>query len=66
MNEQITLCDRVMPYFMKNKDWFYENDNGYLCLTDVAPPEALKSYEEFYKEFYTEPKVNAQGRLILE
>lgn len=48
--------DVVMPYFMTNPDWytviapgedFPEDGRGY-HLTDSAPEEAVKSYEEFY------------------
>ena len=39
------------PYFMTNKEWYYydESDECYK-LTDKAPPEAVKSYEEFQEE----------------
>ncbi len=38
-----------LPYFMVNSDWYYvsEDEPKYL-LTDKAPPEAIKSYNEFY------------------
>ena len=48
--------DAGMPYFMTNPDWytvidisedFPEDGRGY-HLTDSAPEEAVKSYEEFY------------------
>lgn len=39
------------PYFMKNSEWYYYDPNdgerGYK-LTPQAPPEAIKSYNEFY------------------
>lgn len=39
------------PYFMKNKEWyFYDELDECYKLTDKAPPEAVKSYEEFYTE----------------
>lgn len=39
------------PYFMKNKDWYYFDENAFkYMLTDKAPEEARKSYEEYYKE----------------
>ena len=38
------------PYFMTNKEWYYydESDECYK-LTDKAPPEAVKSYEEYHE-----------------
>lgn len=40
-----------MPYFMENKDWYYFDEEEFCYkLTDKAPKEAVKSYEEFYKE----------------
>lgn len=40
-------CER--PYFTTNTEWYYyDEDKGILRLTDKAPPEAVKSYEEFY------------------
>ena len=46
---------KEMPYFMKNKEWYYRDPNdgeyGYK-LTDKAPPEAIKSYEEFYDDHF--------------
>lgn len=39
------------PYFMKNNEWFYfDEENLMYKLTDKAPDKAKKSYEEFYKE----------------
>lgn len=37
------------PYFMTNEDWytFDEKEFKYI-LTEKAPEEAIKSYEEFY------------------
>lgn len=38
------------PYFMNNKDWYrFDDDEGVIVLTKDAPPEAIKSYEDFYK-----------------
>lgn len=37
------------PYFMKNKEWyFYDEEEGMLKLTEKAPEEAKKSYEEWH------------------
>ena len=39
------------PYFLKNKDWYYFDEEEWCYkLTDKATPEAVKSYEEFYTE----------------
>ena len=47
-----------MPYFLENEKWYKkvslaDNDRGYI-LTDEAPPEAVKSYNELYAEEYIE------------
>ena len=36
------------PYYMTNEEWYYfdEKESRYK-LTDKAPPEAIKSYEEY-------------------
>lgn len=40
-----------IPYFMRNKEWwYYDYEEIKYKLTDKAPKEAIKSYEEFYKE----------------
>ena len=37
------------PYFLSNGDWFYFDEQEFRYkLTDKAPEEAVKSYEEFY------------------
>lgn len=39
------------PYFMKNKEWYYFDEEEFCYkLTDKAPEEAKKSYAEFYAE----------------
>lgn len=39
------------PYFMTNKDWYYYDEEEFKYkLTDKAPPKAVESYNEFYKE----------------
>ena len=38
------------PYFMTNSEWYYHDKKEWKYkLTDKAPSEAVKSYEEFYK-----------------
>lgn len=40
-----------MPYFMENEDWYYHDEKEWkFKLTDKAPPKAVESYNEFYKE----------------
>lgn len=40
-----------IPYFMTNKEWFYHDEKDFCYkLTDKAPPEAVKSYNEFYDD----------------
>ena len=47
------MC-QSMPYFMKNKKWYYEDNENepHFRLTDKAPPKAVESYEEFYAEIH--------------
>lgn len=38
------------PYFMTNEEWYYiDEKDGRLRLTDAAPPEARRSYEEYHE-----------------
>ena len=41
-----------MPLFLKNNEWYtkrYDEEGEVVYeLTDAAPPEAVKSFEEFY------------------
>lgn len=38
------------PYFMKDKKWFYFDEEEFKYkLTKEAPPEAKKSYNDYYK-----------------
>lgn len=38
------------PYFMTNEAWYRFNEEEWKYeLTALAPEEAIKSYEEFYK-----------------
>lgn len=40
---------RRTPLFKKNKEWwYYDEKEGKVKLTDKAPEEARKSYEEYY------------------
>jgi hypothetical protein len=52
------MIDEFMPYFMTNKEWYYYDEvEEMFKLTDKAPPEAVKSYEEFYAEEEQEPEI---------
>ena len=47
----IVVTFAEIPFFMTNKEWYYADDeSGTLKLTEKAPPEAVQSYKEFYKE----------------
>ena len=38
------------PYFMKNEEWYYHDEEEMVYkLTDKAPEKAKQSYKEFYK-----------------
>lgn len=46
------------PYFMTNSEWYYfDNDdkNRGVKLTDKAPAEAVKSYEEYCEKIKKVP-----------
>lgn len=52
------MIDEFMPYFMTNEEWYYYDEvEEMFKLTDKAPPEAVKSYEEFYAEEDQEPEI---------
>ena len=38
-----------MPYFMKNKDWYYFDGERFV-ITENAPEEAKESLEKFYED----------------
>lgn len=40
-----------LPYFMKNKEWYYFDEKEYLYKpTEKAPEKAIKSIEKFNSE----------------
>jgi hypothetical protein len=40
------------PYFMKNEDWFFFDEEECMYrLTEKATEKAKQSYEEYYKQF---------------
>lgn len=50
MDKMYTLSDLAdRPYFLTNKKWYYEDEEGNLQLTPEAPPRAVKSYDDFLK-----------------
>ena len=52
------------PYFMNNKSWYrFDDDEGVIVLTKDAPPEAVKSYKEFYKDI-DEERNSAKGIVL--
>ena len=61
MKRKMTHCLRKMPYFFTNHKWYYRDKDGKFKLTKEAPPEAKKSYEEFYRK----PEPDENGRIVL-
>lgn len=46
------------PYFMKNEEWYYfDADEFKYKLTEKAPEEAVKSYNEFYEYVDSKPYI---------
>ena len=42
---------KLTPFFITNDAWYtYDDENEMWVLTDKAPLEAVKSYEEYYAE----------------
>lgn len=53
---------REKPYFMSDKSWYYYDPEEFKYkLTDKAPEDAVKDYQEFYK---TEVEVNGKKAVI--
>ena len=47
------MLSTKQPYFFENEEWYYyDGKKNKFCLTDKAPEEAKKSYEEFYHPEY--------------
>lgn len=45
------MAELDKPYFMTKKEWYrFDIDESIYKLTDKAPPKAVKSYKEYYKE----------------
>lgn len=54
--------DAEKPYFMKNKEWyFYDEENDIFTMTDKAPIEAIASYEAFLEYTELEDDVDIEG-----
>lgn len=48
------------PFYMTNESWFYHDDeSGRDVLTDKAPPEAVKSYKEYWEALDKQDADNA-------
>lgn len=44
-----------MPYFMKNKEWYYHDIKSFRYkLTNKAPKKAIESYKKYYKDLDNE------------
>lgn len=42
---------KKQPYFMKNPEWYYHDEEEWKYkLTDKAPKEAVESYNQFYND----------------
>lgn len=47
------MLSTKQPYFFENEEWYYyDGKKNKFFLTDKAPEEARKSYEEFYNPPY--------------
>lgn len=59
------------PYFLKNKNWFYydEEEMKYKLKKD-APAEAIKSYNDYYRQidaqYEVEEQINISGNKKVE
>lgn len=45
------MKDASLPYFLTNEEWFtinQEGDGNFYRLTEKAPEDARRSYDEFY------------------
>ncbi len=49
-SKEVMVEPVYIPYFYKNKDWYYYDRDG-VKLTDKAPPKARESYR-VYMGFY--------------
>lgn len=59
------------PFFMTNEEWYIvdENDDDYgYKLTEVAPQDAIDSYNEFYDESisFSEEELPEEFKRILD
>ena len=46
--------NKLRPYFLTNKDWYEYDEDGMIVMKEIAPIEALKSFEAFNR--YSEGK----------
>nr|DAH90093.1 MAG TPA: hypothetical protein [Caudoviricetes sp.] len=53
---------RTPPLFMTNKDWYrFDDEKGRAVLTKDAPPEAVKSYNDYYREIEEREKSDVEA-----
>lgn len=38
---------RIETFWMKNKEWYFFDEDGAPHMSDKAPPEAIKSFEKY-------------------
>lgn len=41
----------TMPYFMENKSWYTQDEDGNLILTKSAPEKAIAEYNQLRKQY---------------
>lgn len=46
---------RKMPLFLKNPEWYYEDEQGFPIIKENAPEEIKKSYIDYYKIYEKTP-----------
>ena len=66
----------IRPYFLEDKSWYEIDEEGQVHLTELAPEEARKSFEEYQKniypqlsketEWFSEPDYNGEKDYILK
>lgn len=63
ISDEMMTNDTLKPYFMKNKKWYYfDEENFCYKLTDRAPRKAIESYRKFYADELI--KINGEWHII--
>ncbi|WP_278847976.1 hypothetical protein [Megamonas hypermegale] len=72
ISDEMMTNDTLKPYFMKNKKWYYFDEENFcykldeenFCykLTDRAPRKAIESYRKFYDDELI--KINGEWHII--